>query len=135
MGNNCYVVGGRTSQETLLVGEDFLCVYDVIANRWELPGAVTGSLVPRSSHKGIVTGGNQLIICGGAGKAKLRMDDTYVLKLGSKGQLSWRRVQVAPFTTGANCIPLLNATFSEVCNICLYACMTVADTQTGQVGV
>ncbi len=100
IGHKCYVVGGRTSGDNLLVGDQLLCVYEVATNQWVSPGAVSGSLNPRSSHKGVVVGGNQLVICGGAGTRKLRMDDTYVLKQCSKGQLSWRRLAVTPFQTG-----------------------------------
>ena len=108
MGDKCYVVGGRTSQETLLGDDQLLCVYDVATNEWVSAGPVSGSLPARSSHRGVVVRGSHLLICGGAGKSKLRMDDTHVLKHGSNGQLSWRRLSVAPFQPGDRaCRPVL----------------------------
>jgi len=100
MGNNCFVVGGRTTQNTLLAGDHLVCMYDVATNQWMSPGPVSGTFPARSSHRGIVIGGNQLVICGGTGQGKLRMNDTSVLKQASNGQLSWRRLSVSPFQPG-----------------------------------
>ncbi|KAL0017887.1 hypothetical protein WJX77_010733 [Trebouxia sp. C0004] len=114
MGNKCFVVGGRTTQNTLLAGDQLLCMYDVATNQWMPPGSVSGSFPIRSSHRGIVIGGNQLVICGGAGQGKLRMNDTSVLKQGSHGHLSWRRLSVSPFQPGRT------AQGMTVCNDSLY---------------
>lgn len=100
MGDKCFVVGGRTTQSTLLARDQVLCMYDVTNKQWVSPGSVSGSFPARSSHRGIVVGGNQLVICGGAGQGKLRMNDSSVLKQGSNGHLSWRRLSVSPFQPG-----------------------------------
>ena len=101
MGNKCYVVGGRTTEDSLIKGSQMLRVYDVVANDWTCPDAASGSLSCRSSHKAVVVGRNRLILCGGSGKSKLRMDDTHLLRLDSEGRLSWRALSVSPFSTGA----------------------------------
>jgi len=87
MGNKCFVVGGRTTQNTLLTRDELLCMYDVATNQWVSPGPVSGTFPARSSHRGIVIGGNQLVICGGTGQGKVRMNDTSVLKQASNGQI------------------------------------------------
>ncbi|DBA77268.1 TPA: hypothetical protein ACH3X2_008463 [Trebouxia sp. C0005] len=114
MGNKCFVVGGRTTQNTLLAGDQLLCMYDAATNQWMSPGPVSGSFPARSSHRGVVIGGNQLVICGGTGQGKLRMNDTSVLKQASKGHLSWRCLSVSPFQPGRT------AQGMTVCNDSLY---------------
>ncbi|DBA99644.1 TPA: hypothetical protein ACH3X3_012208 [Trebouxia sp. C0006] len=114
MGNKCFVVGGRTTQNTLLARDELLCMYDVATNQWVSPGPVSGTFPARSSHRGIVIGGNQLVICGGTGQGKVRMNDTSVLKQASNGQLSWRRPSVSPFQPGRT------AQGMTVCNDSLY---------------
>lgn len=101
MGHRCYVVGGRTTSEALLMGDDFVSVYDAAANEWVkpvLPGSPTPT--PRSSHRGIALGSNQILICGGTGRHKKRLTDTQVLRLGSNGSLSWSRSCIPPLASG-----------------------------------
>ena len=119
MGNKCFVVGGRTTQNTLLMRDELLCMYDVATNQWMSPGAVAGTFSARSSHRGIVIGGNQLVICGGTGQGKVRMNDTSVLKQASNGQLSWRRLSVSPFQPGVT--PLADCQHEDMC-FCFAAC-------------
>ena len=125
MGNKCFVVGGRTTQNTLLTRDELLCMYDVATNQWMSPGAVAGTFSARSSHRGIVIGGNQLVICGGTGQGKVRMNDTSVLKQASNGQLSWRRPSVSPFQPGVT--PLADCQYEDMSSkvhlcFCFVAC-------------
>lgn len=100
MGKRCYVIGGRTASETLLTDDDFLCIYDAVANAWVKQAALPNTPAPRSSHRGVALGSNQLVICGGAGKTKKRLEGTHVLRLSSKGTLAWSCLNIPPLPIG-----------------------------------
>ena len=99
LGNRCYVIGGRTSNETLIVGDEIVRVYDVATNQWTADVA-SGSFTARSNHKAVEVSRDQLVITGGTGKLKSKMADTQILKVASNGQMSWQRNALTPFETG-----------------------------------
>ncbi|KAL3154078.1 hypothetical protein ABBQ32_013617 [Trebouxia sp. C0010 RCD-2024] len=101
LAQRCFVIGGRTTSETLLVGDQFLHEYDAAAKQWLAPKLLPHTPVSRSNHSSVVVSSNQLLICGGAGGGgrRKRMDDTQVLRLGSRG-LSWSRLPIPPLPTG-----------------------------------
>lgn len=101
LAERCFVIGGRTTQEALLVGNQFVCEYDAAAKQWLPPALLPNAPIPRSSHRSAVVSSNQILICGGSGRGKhrKRMDDTQVLRVGSKG-LSWSRLPIPPLAKG-----------------------------------
>ena len=101
MGQRCYVVGGRTTSELLLMGDQFVGVYDAATNQWvESVLGSNPSPTPRSSHRGIALSSNQILICGGTGRHKKRLRDTQVLRLGSNGVLTWSHTCVPSLGSG-----------------------------------
>lgn len=101
LAQRCIVIGGRTTSQRLLVGDQFLHEYDAAAKQWLAPVLLPNTPIARSGHSSVVVSSNQLLICGGAGigKHNKRMDDTQVLRLGAKG-LSWSRLSIPPLPTG-----------------------------------
>ena len=100
VGNRCYALGGRTGQESLLVGGQILCIYDAAVNEWTSGYPVPSSFLTRSNHRAAVVAGNHIVICGGTGTRKSKMDDTHILRVAGNGQLTWRQLPPAAFHTG-----------------------------------
>ena len=99
LAQKCYVIGGRTGSDLLLSGDQFLCVYDAASNQWLPPVHLSNMPTPRSSHRSLVVSSNQLLICGGTAKRKKRLDDTQVLRLGSRG-VSWSQLCIPALPSG-----------------------------------
>ena len=99
LGNRCYVIGGRTSNETLIVGDEIVRVYDVATHQWTADIA-SGSFSTRSNHKAVEVSRDQLVITGGTGKLKSKMADTQIQKVPQNLKMIFKINALTPFETG-----------------------------------
>ena len=52
MANRCYVLGGRTSDSTLVKDKEFVACFDVASSQWVPIAGIRGLAPrPRSSHR------------------------------------------------------------------------------------
>ena len=99
LAQKCYVTGGRSRGNLLVDKDQFVCIYDAAAKQWLPPAHLPDTPTSRSSHGSLVVSRNQLLICGGTATHKQRLDDTHVLKIGSKG-VSWSQLCIPPLPAG-----------------------------------
>ena len=99
LAQKCYVTGGRSRGNLLVDKDQFVCIYDAATKQWLPPAHLPDTPTSRSSHGSLVVSRNQLLICGGTATHKQRLDDTHVLKIGSKG-VSWSQLCIPPLPAG-----------------------------------
>lgn len=93
VGRFIIVVGGRTFDPTdrLLTGDDVVAVLDVQQAQWITPTVAGTPPQPRSSHRAVVHG-NTVLIFGGAGRTRTRLDDLVGLRVVEQArglELTW----------------------------------------------
>lgn len=107
LAQKCYVIGGRSRGNLLVDKDQFVCVYDAATKQWLPSTHLPNPPISRSSHGSLAVSRNQLLICGGTATHKQRLDDTHVLKIGSKG-MSWSRLCIPPLPTGLKSLSALH---------------------------